>query len=134
MIFPSILEGFQDEQYSAVRAKDGSWTILDKWHSSIKGFEVSDEIPNDSPAITKVSEGQFLAVVKEAYKAGFLTVAPKISENQAPIESIQEQVDKAVKEAVKEPVTPKSESLIIKEQAMAAILKLVGMDDIKKVM
>lgn len=62
----------REQQYVASRVEGGAWKILDTWHPSLSTLSVDDDIPDDSPAVTVVSEGAFIALVKEATVRGMV--------------------------------------------------------------
>ena len=66
----------RDQQYIATRdGKTGTWRILDTWHMSLEEKNPDDDIPDDHESITLVSEGAFLALIKEAGYQGILDSA-----------------------------------------------------------
>ena len=67
----NILEG-TDSQYVANKDDKGTWRILNSWHEDLKHITADDEILDDSTAVTVLSEGQFIALVKEAARLGVL--------------------------------------------------------------
>ena len=66
----NILQG-REQQYVASK-DDGTktWRVLDTWHESLKTLQVEDEVPDDCPAVTILTEGAFIALVKEAARTG----------------------------------------------------------------
>ena len=49
------------------------WRILDLWHQSLKGLTSEDDVPDESPAVTILTEGAFIALMKEAGSLGLLS-------------------------------------------------------------
>ena len=63
----------RDSQY--VASKDEAtqtWRILDTWHDALQTMGPEDEIEDDSEAITVLTEGGFIALVREAARLGVL--------------------------------------------------------------
>ena len=67
----NLLSGL-DQQYVALRDESGTWRILNTWSEDLKTLNSDDEIPDDSNAVTLLSEGQFIALIKEAGRLGVL--------------------------------------------------------------
>ena len=130
----------RDEQYIANRDESGTWRILDTWHDDLKSIGPDDEIPDKTEAVTIISEGAFISLMKEAGRSGILDNASNggaleefddMSEqyNQA-VEKIHtlERVITDQKEQLADTRTTYSEHSHIKEKAMETVLKLAGMD------
>jgi len=66
----------RDEQY-LVKFDSTSkiWRILDTWNRELSSLEVDEELPDDHPAVRVLTEGQFIALVKEASAIGILESA-----------------------------------------------------------
>ena len=63
----------RDQQYIAVRDEASrTWRILDSWHETLSGYDVEDEVADDSPAIKILTEGEFIVLVREAARIGIL--------------------------------------------------------------
>ena len=65
----------QDIQYVAKRDAAGTWRILDTWDESLSSIADDEEISDSNPSVTLLTEGQYLAVIREATKGGFLQSA-----------------------------------------------------------
>ena len=130
-----------EQQYVALRdGATNTWRILDTWHDDIKSLDADSDIPDESPAVAVFSEGQFLALIKEAGRLGVLANA-SFGTGEAELEAIildrakeiQELHEKILKlEEEKSEVvrsTSHTEDYELKEKAMANILKLVSMQD-----
>jgi hypothetical protein len=65
----------QDIQYVAKRDAAGTWRILDTWDESLSSIADNEEISDSNPSVTILTEGQYLAVIREATKGGFLQSA-----------------------------------------------------------
>lgn len=140
----NILSG-TEQQYVANKDDKGTWRILNTWHEDLKHLDADDEISDDSPAVVCLSEGQFIALVKEAATTGHIQNAnfgggdteelerefsAELDMKQREIEGLKVQLDNlqsTTSEAVENSLT--SEEYKLKEKAMASILKLVSMQD-----
>ena len=63
----------REVQYTA--HKDGvtnAWRILDTWHEDLMNLGPEDDVEDDSAAVTILTEGAFIALVKEAARLGVL--------------------------------------------------------------
>ena len=60
----------RDEQYISNRDASGTWRILDTWHEELKTIGPEDEVGDSSDAVTVLSEGAFISLMKEAGRAG----------------------------------------------------------------
>tara|TARA_Y100000310_G_C20605964_1_gene775494 strand:+ start:50 stop:484 length:435 start_codon:yes stop_codon:yes gene_type:complete len=136
-----MLQG-RDQQY--VASKDdvtNTWRVLDTWHEALKQLQVDDDVPDDSPAVTILTEGGFIALVKEAARRGILensSFGTGEAEHEAAL------LDKAQElQALRENMLVKdleieklqkrinsTEDYVLKERAMDAILKLAAMSDV----
>ena len=131
------------QQYIATKDDRSTWRILDTWHEDLKMMNADDDIPDDSPAVTPLSEGQFLALIKEAASLGVLENASFgtgeaelesiILDRDQEIQSLNEKILKLKEEKseITRDVTH-SEDYELKEKAMDNILKLVSMQDMTK--
>ena len=72
----------RQEQYVAQKDTAGTWRILDTWHEDLTKLNPEDEIDDASDAVIVLSEGGFLALVREATRLGVLQNAAMI-ENEA---------------------------------------------------
>jgi len=128
----------RDVQYIANRDEvTHTWRILDSWHEDLMNLGPEDDVPDDSPALNVLTEGAFIAIVKEAGRLGVLQNAAfeghtaLEDENIALREQILE-LEKQVgttQEAIQH--VNKSESFLLKEMAMQTMLKLTSMSDIE---
>ena len=72
MAIGSILRD-RDVQYIALRDDTSkTWRILDTWHEDLVNLGPDDEVPDDSSAVLILTEGSFIALVKEAARLGVL--------------------------------------------------------------
>ena len=130
-----------EQQYVALRdSATNTWRILDTWHDDIKRLDADSDIPDESPAVAVFSEGQFLALIKEAGRLGVLANA-SFGTGEAELEAIILDRDKEIQELHEKILkleeeksevvrsTSHTEDYELKEKAMANILKLVSMQD-----
>jgi hypothetical protein len=140
----NILSG-TEQQYVANKDDKETWRILNTWHEDLKHLDADDEIDDDSPAVLCLSEGQFIALIKEAATTGQIQNAnfgggdteelereftAELDMKQRETERLQEKLDNlqnATSEVMENSLT--SEDYKLKEKAMASILKLVSMQD-----
>jgi hypothetical protein len=132
----------RDEQYIANRDTSGTWRILDTWHEELKSIGPEDEVGDESKAVTIISEGAFISLMKEAGRSGILdNVSNSSTKPMEEFEDMSEQYNEAVakihtlervitdqKEQLAAKNTTYSEHSYIKEKAMDTVLKLAGMD------
>jgi len=125
----------RDVQYTALKDDiTNTWRILNTWHDDLKNLSPEDDIPDESSAVTIVTEGGFLALIREAARLGVLdNVSFTDSTGEGYEEERQEMRDKIVKyekEVASLQVRyNESESFRLKEKALGAILKLAAMSD-----
>ena len=133
------------QQYVALKDETGTWRVLNTWHEDLKSMNADDDIPDESPAVTVLSEGQFIALVKEAGSQGVLEnvnftsdvdtaeLEHEIESKDIEIDKLRAELDKTNGEKQKiERVASHSEEFELKEKAMDNILKLVSMQDMTK--
>ena len=135
----NILSG-TEQQYVANKDDKETWRILNTWHEDLKHLDADDEIDDDSPAVVCLSEGQFIALIKEAARLGVLAnvnfgseesdLEPEIIKKDEEINALQEQISKLKQEnsQVSESAS-RTDEYALKEKAMSSILKLVSMQD-----
>jgi len=136
-----------DQQYVALTDDTGTWRILNTWHEDLKRLDAEDDIPDDSTAVTLLSEGQFIALMKEAASQGILSNV-SFASGDADSDQLQSILDSKEEENMdlKDSITnlrselaqsksalnaksPHSEEYDLKERAMESILKLVAAQD-----
>lgn len=133
------------QQYVALKDETGTWRVLNTWHEDLKSMNADDDIPDESSAVTVLSEGQFIALVKEAGSQGVLEnvnftsdvdtaeLEHQIESKDIEIDRLRAELDKTNGEKQKiERVASHSEEFELKEKAMDNILKLVSMQDMTK--
>ena len=139
MAIGNMLAG-SDQQYIALKDETGTWRILDTWHDDLKHLDVEDEVPDNSEAVVVFSEGQFIALVKEAGRLGILENATlgtggaeleaEILDKAQTIKELNDQIGNLKSETNKLPQkAAHSEEYDLKEMALTSILKLVSMQD-----
>ena len=129
-----------EQQYVALKDESGTWRILNTWHEDIKNLNADSDIPDDSDAVVILSEGQFIALIKEAGRLGVLANAT-FGTGEAELEAIILERDKEIQELHEKILkleeeksqvirsTSHTEDYELKEKAMDNILKLVSMQD-----
>tara|TARA_R110000787_G_scaffold42815_1_gene105049 strand:+ start:322 stop:765 length:444 start_codon:yes stop_codon:yes gene_type:complete len=128
-------------QYAALRDKSTrTWRILDTWHDDIRSLDADSDIPDDSPSVTLLTEGQFQALVLEAGRTGAIANA-QFGAGEAELEAVILDRDKEIQELQSKILrleedksqvirnTSHKEDYELKEKAMDNILKLVSMQD-----
>ena len=129
-----------EQQYVALKDESGTWRILNTWHEDIKTLDADSDIQDDSNAVVILSEGQFIALIKEAGRLGVLANAT-FGTGEAELEAIILERDKEIQELHEKILkleeeksqvirsTSHTEDYELKEKAMENILKLVSMQD-----
>jgi len=130
----------REVQYTANKDETtNTWRILDTWHNDLMNLGPDDEIPDDSPAVTILTEGAFIALVKEASRLGVLqnanlggsNVDEELMEKDEEIADLKALLGTQGKKVETE--TPKrTEGYMLKEMAMTNILKIVSIADIER--
>ena len=130
----------REVQYTANRDDTTqTWRILNTWHEDLMQLGPEDEVDDTSSAVTVLTEGAFIALVKEAARLGVLQNANLGGGGDSDEESMEKDVEIAKLRALldgqsKKPEirVPKStEGYKLKEMAMTNILKIVSMSDIE---
>tara|TARA_R100001082_G_C4289782_1_gene127664 strand:- start:47 stop:490 length:444 start_codon:yes stop_codon:yes gene_type:complete len=139
-----MLQG-RDQQWVATKDEvTNTWRILNTWHDSLKSMDVEDDIPDDSPAVTILTEGAFISLIREAARLGILENAA-FGTGEAELEAIildKDQEITALKHQLVE-LTDKnaevvrnsthSEGFDLKSKAMDNILKLAAIGDMSNI-
>ena len=69
----------REVQYTAHKDETtNTWRILDTWHEAIANLGPDDEVEDSSLAVTILTEGGFIALVKEASRLGVLQTLPLV--------------------------------------------------------
>ena len=125
----------REVQYTANRDDvTNTWRILDTWNEELMNLGPEDEIADNNPAVTLLTEGEFIALVKEAARLGVLQNAA--FENNSALEDENHVLRERVLELEQSLHTTteqihKSEGFLLKEMAMQTMLKLTSMSDIE---
>jgi len=132
----------RDREVQHIATKDETthtWRVLDTWHDDLKVLNPDDEIPDDSPAVKILTEGEFIAVVREATRLGTLANATfgtgeaeyesAILEKDQEIQKLNEKILLLEEKSQVIEETVNSKDYELKEKAMESILKLVSMQD-----
>jgi len=135
----NILSG-ADQQYVGLKDETGTWRILNTWHEDLKQLDADDDIPDTSEAVTVLSEGQFIALIKEAASLGVLENVSfsgdteeyeyEIGELKTTIEELKAELK--TKNTVIETTTPHSEEYDIQVHAIDSIVRLMSVQSISK--
>ena len=140
----NLLSG-SDQQYVAMKDETGTWRVLNTWHEELKQLNVDDEVPDKSNAVTVLSEGQFIALIKEAASLGVLEnvsvsgntmqLEEELSVKETEVQELKESINNLKQEVSHRTValeakSPHSEEYDLKEKAMDSILKLVSIQDV----
>ena len=133
----------REVQYTANKDETtNTWRILDTWHNDLMNLGPDDEVPDDSSAVTILTEGAFIALVKEAARQGILQNAnlgggdggdsdEELMEKDEEIADLKALLGTQGKKVETE--TPKrTEGYMLKEMAMTNILKIVSIADIER--
>ena len=125
----------RETQYTANRDEvTNTWRILDTWHEDLTSLGPEDDIEDNSKAVTVLTEGAFIALVKEAARLGTLQNAA--FENNSALEEETHALRERLLELEKSLHTTtqqvqKTEGFLLKEMAMQTMLKLTSMSDIE---
>jgi hypothetical protein len=126
------------EQYVANQDDKGTWRILDTWNDALKILEPDEDVPDNSPAVTIMSEGAFLALMKEASRLGVLENASSLLGNEelnTQIRDLQEHIVKLQSEKEDLMVqTRRSDTFELKHEALGAVLKLAAMGEMDEIL
>ena len=126
------------EQYVANQDETGTWRILDTWHDALKVLEPDEDVPDSSPAVTVMSEGAFLSLMKEASRLGVLENASSLLDNEeldTQIRDLQEHIVELKSEKEDLMVkTRRSDTFELKHEAMGAVLKLAAMQEMDEIL
>lgn len=139
----------REQQYVANRDDaTNTWRVLDSWSDALKELDVDDDIPDDNDAVKILSEGEFIAVVKEAARLGVLQNVPSgsteedeemLSEAAEKIEVLTRELEDTKRELedsnrnldTVKTRPPRSEQFELKELAMQTVLRLTALSDIE---
>ena len=125
----------RQEQYVAQKDGTGTWRILDTWHEDLTKLDPEDEINDASEAVTVLSEGSFLALVREATRIGVLQKAA-LMENDALADQEAELKEENDRLKIQIETTPAvevthEEKAGLKQHAIDTIAKIVAIDSVE---
>ena len=125
----------RQEQYIAQKDSAGTWRILDTWHEDLTKLDPEDEIDDSSEAVTVLSEGGFLALVREATRLGVLQNAA-LMENDALADQVAELKEENDKLKIQVETIPAvevthEEKAGLKQHAIDTIAKIVAIDSVE---
>jgi len=141
----------REHQYIATRDEGTqTWRILDTWHDALREMDPEDDVEDTSPAVILVTEGGFIALVKEASRLGILQNAtssfiPVDTRTEEDYVEVNNEKDEELAEMRKKIVkyeeeistlrmsSSKSEGSLLKEKAMDTLLKLTLASDVEKI-
>ena len=128
----NLLQG-REQQYVANQDDKGTWRVLDTWHETLKNMQSDDDIEDDNPALTILTEGAFIALVREAARTGTLENASFNVEAGEPDETVVNELKQQVSELQSKLNVEQQEVILskksLKETAMEHIVRLAAMDD-----
>ena len=123
----------RQEQYVAQKDTAGTWRILDTWHEDLTKLNPEDEVDDSSKSVTIISEGGFLALVREATRLGVLQNAA-LMENDAladQVAELKEENDRLRIQNENTPVTVNEDKAGLKQHAINTIAKIVAIDSVE---
>jgi hypothetical protein len=130
----------REVQYTAHKDEvTNTWRILDTWHEELMKLGPEDEVEDTSPAVTILTEGAFIALVKEAGRLGVLQNASiggsedldeELMAKEDEISNLKILLDGQGKK-LDTKVPKRTEGYMLKEMAMNNILKIVSIADIE---
>ena len=137
----SMLQG-RDQQWVATKDEvTNTWRILNTWHDSLKAMNVDDDIPDDSPAVTIITEAAFIALFREAARLGVLenasfgtdteTYELELQDREATIRELRTQLEQKPSVVETKPVL--SESKAFKLEIADRMMKLAGLDEVSDI-
>ena len=132
----------RNNQYVATKEETTqAWRILDTWHEDLRMMEPDADIPDDSSAVTILTEGAFISLVKEAARMGVLQNAAFTEQTEIDKEllakdtellEMREKLVQYEEEVLTLTQRPdRSESYALKEMAMTTLVKLTTMADVQ---
>ena len=125
----------RQEQYVAQKDNTGTWRILDTWHEDLTKLSPEDEVDDSSEAVTVLSEGGFLALIRESTRLGVLQNAA-VMENEALADQVTELKEENDRLKIQIETTPAvevthEEKAGLKQHAIDTIAKIVAIDSVE---
>ena len=87
MVIGNMLRDREAQYVANKDEKTATWRILDTWHDDLRSIGPEDEVPDDSKAVSILTEGAFIALVKEAARLGVLENS-QFGTGEAELESV----------------------------------------------
>ena len=134
----SLLKG-RNQQYVSLRDENGTWRILNTLHPTLETIDTDGEIPDDFPAVTVLTEGAFLSLIKEATRLGvvqkIMSTGPAVDNSEydelkVKYSETQKRVLELEAKLLQE---SKSEAYLVKSKVVEALLKLAAMSDVSEI-
>ena len=136
-----VLQGREQQWVATKDETTNTWRILNTWHDSLKSMDPEEDIPDDSPAVTLVTEGAFIALFREAARLGVIENASfgdNSEEYEIELEAKDEVISKlktelASKQTVIEAKPAFSEARLVKLEIADTMMKLAGLDNVSDI-
>ena len=136
-----VLQGREQQWVATKDETTNTWRILNTWHESLKSMDPEEDIPDDSPAVTLVTEGAFIALFREAARLGVIENASfgdNSEEYEIELEAKDEVISKlktelASKQTVIEAKPAFSEARLFKLEIADKMMKLAGLDNVSDI-
>ncbi len=136
-----MLQGREQQWVATKDETTNTWRILNTWHESLKSMDPEEDIPDDSPAVTLVTEGAFIALFREAARLGVIENASfgdNSEEYEIELEAKDEVISKlktelASKQTVIETKPAFSEARLFKLEIADKMMKLAGLDNVSDI-
>lgn len=130
----------REVQYTAHKDEvTKTWRILNTWHEELMNLGPEDEVEDTNAAVTILTEGAFIALVREAARLGVLQnanlgdggdVDEDLNAKDEEIANLKILLDGQGKK-LDTKVPKRTEGYMLKEMAMTNILKIVSISDIE---
>ena len=136
-----VLQGREQQWVATKDETTNTWRILNTWHDSLKSMDPEEDIPDDSPAVTLVTDGAFIALFREAARLGVIENASfgdNSEEYEIELEAKDEVISKlktelASKQTVIEAKPAFSEARLFKLEIADKMMKLAGLDNVSDI-
>jgi len=136
-----VLQGREQQWVATKDETTNTWRILNTWHESLKSMDPEEDIPDDSPAVTIVTEGAFIALFREAARLGVIENA-SFGDNSEDYEIELDAKDEIIstlkselasKQTVLESKPAFSEARLFKLEIADKMMKLAGLDNVSDI-
>ena len=136
-----MLQGREQQWVASKDETTNTWRILNTWHESLKALDMEEDIPVDSPAVTVVTEGAFIALIKEAARLGVIENASfgdNADEYEAELQAKDAVINELRNELSSKPTVIEtkptlSESKAFKLEIADRMMKLAGLDEVSDI-